>query len=168
MKGLSIRPLQTDESALLRALRMRALRNAPDAFAQTIGEIQDKPETYWQQLAKNLRLSHHEFFIAFLNEEPVGITYGHLEVADRHVAQVGSMWVSPTARGKGIGKRLLHRTLSWATAQGAQRMRLWVTADNSPATKLYKSSGFVPTGKTDLLPSHPDLHVIEMERELGP
>ena len=167
MKGLSIRPLRTDEWKLLKALRMRALTDAPDAFAQTIGEIQDEPETYWQQLAKNLRLSHHEFFIAFLNEEPIGITYGHLEATDRHIAQVGSMWVSPTARGKGIGKQLLHRAMSWAAAQGAQRMRLWVTAGNSPATKLYESSGFVPTGKTDLLPSYPSLHIIEMTRELG-
>ncbi len=167
MKSLSIRPLQTDEWTLLRKLRTRALMDAPEAFAQTIREIQDEPETYWQQLAKNLRLSHHEFFIAFLDEEPIGMTYGHLEAVDRRVAQVGSMWVSPMARGKGIGKQLLHRTMSWAAAQGAKRMRLWVTAGNSPATKLYKSSGFVPTGKTDLLPSHPSLHIMEMERELG-
>ncbi len=167
MKSLSIRPLRTDEWGLLRKLRMRALTDAPDAFAQTIGEIQDEPETYWQQLAKNLRLSYHEFFIAFLNEEPIGITYGHLEATDRHIAQVGSMWVSPMARGKGIGKQLLHKAMSWATAQGAQRMRLWVTAGNSPAMKLYKSSGFVPTGKIDLLPSYPSLHIIEMTRELG-
>ena len=167
MKSLSIRPLQTDEWTLLRKLRTRALMDAPEAFAQTIGEIQDEPETYWQQLAKNLRLSHHEFFIAFLDEEPIGMTYGHLEAVDRRVAQVGSMWVSPMARGKGIGKQLLHGAMSWAAAQGAKRMRLWVTAGNSPATKLYKSSGFVPTGKTDLLPSHPSLHIMEMERELG-
>lgn len=166
MKSLSIRPLQTDEWELLRELRVRALTDAPDAFAQTIEEIQGEPEAYWQQLAKNLRFSHHEFFIAFLNEEPIGITYGHQEAVDRHVAQVGSMWVSPMARGKGIGKQLLHRAMSWATAQGAKRMRLWVTVGNSPAMKLYKSSGFVPTGKTDLLPSYPSLHVIEMTREL--
>ena len=75
------------------------------------------------------------------------------------------MWVAPMARGKGIGKQLLHRTMSWAVAQGANRMKLWVTAVNGPATKLYESSGFVLTGKTNLLPSHPDQHVIEMERE---
>ena len=166
MKSLSIRPLQTDEWELLRELRVRALTDAPDAFAQTIEEIQGEPETYWQQLAKNLRFSHHEFFIAFLNEEPIGITYGHLEAVDRHVAQVGSMWVSPMTRGKGIGKQLLYRAMSWATAQGAKRMRLWVTVGNSPARKLYESAGFVPTGKTNLLPSYPSLHVIEMTREL--
>ena len=166
MKSLSIRPLQTDEWELLRELRVRALTDAPDAFAQTIEEIQGEPEAYWQQLAKNLRFSHHEFFIAFLNEEPIGITYGHLEAVDRHVAQVGSMWVSPMARGKGIGKQLLHRAMSWATAQGAKRMRLWITVGNSPARKLYESTGFVPTGKTDLLPAYPSLHVIEMTREL--
>lgn len=167
MKSLSIRPLRTDEWTLLRELRARALRDAPEAFAQTIGEIQNESETYWQQLAKNLRFSHHEFFIAFLDEEPIGITYGHLEAVDRRVAQVGSMWVSPMARGKGIGKQLLHEAMAWAAAQGAQRMELWVTAGNSPATKLYESSGFVPTGKTDELPSRPSLHIIEMARELG-
>lgn len=167
MKSLSIRPLRTDEWALLRELRARALRDAPEAFAQTIGEIQDEPETYWQQLAKNLHLSHHEFFIAFLDEEPIGITYGHLEAAARRVARVGSMWVSPMARGKGIGQQLLHGAMAWAAAQGAQRIKLWVTAGNSPAMKLYQSSGFVPTGKTDILPSHPSLHVIEMARKLG-
>ena len=164
MKSLSIRPLQTDEWELLREIRVRALTDAPDAFAQTIEEIQGEPEAYWQQLAKNLRFSHHEFFIAFLNEEPIGITYGHLEAVDRHVAQVGSMWVSPMARGKGIGKQLLHRAMSWATAQGAKRMRLWITVGNSPARKLYESAGFVPTGKTDLLPSYPSLHVYRNDK----
>ena len=110
IKSLSRRPLRTDEWELLRELRIRALTDAPDAFAQTIWEIQDEPEMYWQQLAKNLHLSHHEFFIAFLNEEPIGITYGHLEAADRQVAAAKALvsnsfigqYPGPPLRGRSV------------------------------------------------------------------
>ncbi len=66
MESPSIRPLQTDEWALLRELRIRAVTDAPDAFAQTSHEVQSEPQAYWQQLAENLRLPHHAFFLAFV------------------------------------------------------------------------------------------------------
>lgn len=156
-----------DEWALLKELRIRAVADAPDAFAQTSYEVQSEPQAYWQQLAENLGLPHHEFFIAFVNEEPVGMAYGCLEADDRHVAHVGSMWVAPTTRGKGIGKRLLETVVSWAAKQGATRLKLWVTAGNTPATQLYEASGFVPTGATDMLRPDSGLQIIEMERNLG-
>ena len=144
----------------------QAVADAPEAFAQTSHEVQGEPEAYWQQLAANLRLPHHEFFIACVNAEPAGIAYGRLDAADREVAHVGSMWVSPIARGEGIGKQLLERVMSWAAEQGATRIKLWVTEGNSPATKLYESSGFVPTGATALLRADSSLQIIEMERGL--
>ena len=76
------------------------------------------------------------------------------------------MWVAPTTRGKGIGKRLLEIVVSWAAEQGATRLTLWVTAGNGPATQLYEASGFVATGATDLLRPDSGLQIIELERNL--
>ena len=166
MERFSIRPLRTDEWALLKELRMQALEDSPDAFAQTIDEIRDEPEAYWQQLAMNLRFPHHAFFVAFVHDKPAGIAYGRLEAEERTVAHVGSMWVSPTVRGTGIGKKLLERVMAWAVEQGATRIKLWVTVGNSPATKLYESSGFAPTGATDVLRVSSPLQIIEMARGL--
>ena len=166
MKRFSIRSLRTDEWALLKELRIQALEDTPDAFAQTIDEVRDEPEAYWQQLAMNLRFPHHAFFVAFVRDKPTGIAYGRLEAEERTVAHVGSMWVNPTARGTGIGKKLLERVMSWAVGQRATRIKLWVTMGNSPATKLYESSGFVPTGATDALRVGSPLQIIEMASDL--
>ena len=168
MEKLSIRLLRTDEWALLKELRIQALEDTPDAFAQTIDEVRDEPESYWQQLAMNLRFPHHAFFVAFVRDKPIGIAYGRLEAEERTVAHIGSMWVSPTVRGTGIGKKLLERVMSWAVEQRATRIKLWVTVGNSPATKLYESSGFVPTGVTDVLRAGSPLQIIEMARGLSP
>lgn len=61
---------------------------------------------------------------------------------DDGIPELISMWVSPAARGKGVGDRLVESVAQWARQQGATALGLEVVEDNEKATALYRRSGF--------------------------
>jgi ribosomal protein S18 acetylase RimI-like enzyme len=77
------------------------------------------------------------------------------------------MWVSPRARGHGVGEALVSAVTGWAAARGFAAVHLWVTETNSPARRLYERCGFKPTGERKPLPSDPSLHELAMRRPLA-
>ena len=63
------------------------------------------------------------------------------------------MWVSPAARGRGVGDLLISAVERWAVERGAKMLRLAVMPDNGKAIALYERHGFADTGELgDLLP----------------
>ena len=57
-----------------------------------------------------------------------------------------AMGLLPPYRGRGIGERLLLKTISAARARGITRIELGVFSDNQAAIKLYKRAGFIKEG----------------------
>lgn len=55
------------------------------------------------------------------------------------------LYVAEGYRRKGLGRRLLHHSQSFATEHGAAFVRLDVSAGNEPALSLYKAAGFAVT-----------------------
>lgn len=60
-------------------------------------------------------------------------------------AAVQNLGVCPDARGRGLAAALLARCLRGFAAAGAKWVQLEVTAENTPAVRLYKRFGFRPT-----------------------
>ncbi|MCO7219633.1 GNAT family N-acetyltransferase [Klenkia sp. PcliD-1-E] len=56
------------------------------------------------------------------------------------------MWVSPTARGQGVGRLLVDAVDRWSREEGAVRVVARVFDDNAPAVGLYTALGFVLDG----------------------
>jgi len=70
------------------------------------------------------------------------VAFGGLYVEEPEVAMVGSVWVEPGYRGRGLGK-----AVTWhVTREALRRSRyacLWVRTDNQPAIRAYRSIGYV-------------------------
>jgi ribosomal protein S18 acetylase RimI-like enzyme len=84
--------------------------------------------------------------------EENGIVLGDAVVLYRqgfHSARLYSIVVSPKARGKGIGAKLLARCEAAAKERGCITLRLEVRADNDAAINLYRSRGYDLTARTD-------------------
>ncbi len=65
-----------------------------------------------------------------------------------------SMWVSPFARGHGVGDAAIGRVLTWAHAeQGGAPVVLSVKTHNEPAIQLYQRHGFTDAGPSPDDPS---------------
>ena len=79
--------------------------------------------------------------VARLHDEPVGC--GALRFDEGRPAMIKRMWVSPTARGLGVGRRLLTELEHRATERGSTRIRLDTNGALHEAIGLYRSSGYV-------------------------
>jgi ribosomal protein S18 acetylase RimI-like enzyme len=71
--------------------------------------------------------------------EPVG--FG-MSVAERGMAEIGSVVVDPAHRGHGLGRRLIGGLMGWARAMNCEQAYLQVDQTNTVALGLYGSLGF--------------------------
>jgi DNA-binding MarR family transcriptional regulator/GNAT superfamily N-acetyltransferase len=78
--------------------------------------------------------------VARLRDEPVGC--GALRFIDGEPAQVKRMWVARSARGLGLGRRLLAELEQRVRARGGTAIRLETNRRLSEAIALYRSSGY--------------------------
>lgn len=144
-----------------RAIRLEALQDAPLAFATTHAQAADFSEEVWRQ-----RIVDSAQFLAILDGVVVGTATGLTDPEDSGVVLLVAMYVTPAARGKGIGEQLVSAVVAQARADGARRVRLYVVETNSGAERLYARCGFVRTGATIPLPHRPDLLEQEMTLDL--
>jgi len=52
------------------------------------------------------------------------------------------IFIAPSARGLGLGKRLIAQAAEWGETRGAKYVRLCVDQDNTNAIEFYKAVGF--------------------------
>jgi ribosomal protein S18 acetylase RimI-like enzyme len=84
--------------------------------------------------------------------EENGVVLGDAVVLYRqgfHSSRLYSIVVSPKARGKGIGAKLLAHCEAAAKERGCITLRLEVRADNDPAISLYRSRSYELIARTD-------------------
>jgi ribosomal protein S18 acetylase RimI-like enzyme len=90
---------------------------------------------------KELRPPAGAFLVATLRGDPVGA--GALKFHGEDPAELKRMWVAPSARGLGIGRRLLDALERRAATDGATMIRLETNRSLTEAVGLYRSAGYV-------------------------
>ena len=149
----------------MRALRLRSLRDAPQAFASSLESELARPDTHWASLAERSERGEAEgadgaagasgasvVWVAIDGELWCGMAGSFWFDRPAGVAQLWGMWVEPTARGRGIGRRLVDAIADWAADRGALRLRLGVVNRVPEVTAFYERLGFSSTGETRSLP----------------
>jgi ribosomal protein S18 acetylase RimI-like enzyme len=154
---IDVQRVRSDEWELLRDLRLRALADAPEAFATTHAEAQARPADWWRDWTeRSASEAGQAMFVAHDGDAAVGIVgvYG-----GRGRFDVISMWTDPAHRGKGVGSALLHAAVAFA--EGAP-VFLSVTDGNDDARRLYERHGFVATGLIEPLRSNSQRSIHEL------
>lgn len=80
------------------------------------------------------------FLMATLRGEPVGC--GALKFHEAAPTELKRMWVAPTARGFGVGRRLLTELEARAAASGCRAVQLETNRVLTEAASLYRSAGY--------------------------
>ncbi|MEX2550653.1 MAG: GNAT family N-acetyltransferase [Nitriliruptoraceae bacterium] len=159
----------------VRAVRLLALVDAPDAFGTTSVEESALPDDTWRQrLSGGARQTLLAWHHAVARDDggggltPAGIVQVGPIVGDPQAAGdhgVYGLFVVPSARGLGVAEALLAAAAGIAREAGAPRLRLDVGDHNTPAQRLYHRVGFRSTGRVGSLPA-PRQHVTEHELAL--
>src|SRR5262249_42322802 len=146
----TIRRIRADEGPSLRALRLRALADAPMAFGSTLAREQALTDDAWRERAQGgASAADRVTFVAEHDGRWLAIAAGLAcdpDVRDDPRPELVGMFVAPEARGHGVGAALVDAVVSWARARQAGGLTLWVTVTNTPAVALYERCGFRRTG----------------------
>ena len=164
----TIRPVRVTELELHRAIRCRALEDAPDAFGETLAQALARDDAGWAALHRSVtEPGPHAMFAAFHDARAVGMVYALVDAGDPEAGRIGGMWVDPDARGRGVGRALLSAAITWEEARGRARLALWAPAHSAWALRLYRSAGFIGTGERAAMPGRPALEILRMLRTGG-
>ncbi len=141
---MEVRKLKKSDAAAVWALRMKALKIDPIAFAESVRELE---RLSVEEFAKRLGSEECDDFVfgAFDGEEMVGMTGFYREKAEKlnHKGHVWGVFVSQAARGTGVGRALIAGVIQEAKKlRGMRRLLLTVTVTQEAARKTYESLGF--------------------------
>lgn len=167
---MEIRRLGRDDAALLRDVRLRALRDAPYAFSSWLAREAELPGAFWRErVAESEAGETGVIYVAFDGGRCVAMAGGFVADQQRGDAMLWGTWVESSARRHGVGRRLVEAVAGWARDVGARRLKLAVAQDEAsrPAAALYQALGFEDTGESEPLQSDPSSVARVMARALG-
>ncbi|MFH8347012.1 GNAT family N-acetyltransferase [Streptomyces sp. NPDC018045] len=160
--GYLIRPVKADEWKRLRELRLAALADplARIAFNESLEKVTAYSDDVWRRRAA--RSDEDRDPLTIIGEAPDGGWGGMVVVlvedegaderdGEEPWAHVVGVYVRPEHRGTGLARELFAAAVEWAwsrTEPAVRRVRLWVHEENGRAVALYRSLGFVETGRT--------------------
>lgn len=140
--------MRSGDGARLRALRLRALAQAPGALYGDLAEETAHPPGHWEG---RLTLPGRATLIATLDGADVGLLHCGPPTwdatADPRHFDLGEAWVAPDARGHGVSDALVAAALAHARECGASAVTLWVHDANPVAARAFARRGFRPTGR---------------------
>ena len=156
-----VRRLTVHDHAEVRALRLRALQGAPDAYGSSYEREVAFADDVWRD---RLRPGGNPHFGAVDETGAwVGMAVGELDDDDPDGAYVLAVWIDASARGGDLLSRLVDEVAAWAAGQQRTVLRLHVTDGNERAERAYRRLGFVRTGDFEVRPRD-DAREYEMVR----
>jgi ribosomal protein S18 acetylase RimI-like enzyme len=138
--GVIIRRAEVDDWQICRDIRLRALREEPQAYESTLEDEQHLSDQQWRE-----RLVRASTFLAVDHENVVGMAVALPQ--DDGDMMIVAMYVAPDARRRGVAARLIDEIGRMAMSRGSSRLVLDVADGNAAAERSYRRYGFVPIGQ---------------------
>ena len=121
--------------------------DAVRCFEQYFAELESRFEGGFDP-ARTISAEAHELVpprgalvLARLRGQPVGC--GAVKFTKKHVAELKRMWVSPTVRGLGVGRRVVNELERLASEANVHLIRLETNRTLQEAIGLYRGAGYV-------------------------
>ncbi|WP_296228975.1 GNAT family N-acetyltransferase [Ralstonia sp. UBA689] len=146
MIDIAIRPLATEDAEAFKALRLKAIQDAPTAIWPTQDE--EAARTLDETRGRIQPTGHQVVFGAFAGPALIGIAGLRREPLTQvaHKAVLWGVFVDPAHRRSGIAGRLLDAAIAHARAARVLQIQLCVNAENPRAQALYRNAGFETFG----------------------
>jgi GNAT superfamily N-acetyltransferase len=136
--ALIVRPAQSDDWPKLRAIRLEALSDAPEAFGSTYAVAAKLSNFQWRSM-----IERSLYFLAERDGDVVGMVSGGLNERHPGTHWLYGMYVTPTARGSQTAALLVDAVAAWARGEGALPAR---HVDRRACSGLLRASGLCRDG----------------------
>lgn len=146
--ALTLRPATPDDIPVIAAIYGPNVR---DGIASFEYEVPDEAEMARRQAA--ILIAGYPYLVATINGAVVGYAYAsaYRTRPGYRFACENSVYVSPAAQGKGVGRALLDRLIDDCTASGYRQMIAVIgNLGNHGSIALHRAAGFTVVG---VLPS---------------
>ena len=142
-KKVEVSLLGPDEWVRLRAIRIRALIENPEAFGAALVEVEEQSREVWLKLFEK-----EDYIVASINGVDVGMLYIEVLNGDHGATcWIGGCWTDPSYRGNGVMRALFNYIDNHSKEKDWVRQGLGVWVDNLLAIKAYESLGFTFAGE---------------------
>ena len=162
--------LQETSWAEFRALRLRALREEPQAFGQSYEVARAFPDAFWEARFQEVADGGSWLMCARIDRHLVGMVGAFQTDDDRsnQRATIVGTYVDAAVRGRGIGRQLLAALLDQLVRGDRVTVaHLGVNAEQAAAVHLYREAGFHVVGEESLTLGDGLLHrVLMMEKRV--
>ncbi|MCK5637296.1 MAG: GNAT family N-acetyltransferase [Flavobacteriaceae bacterium] len=136
--NIEIRPIkQSDNKSISKIIKsaLEEFNAAIEGTAYTDKETDDMFNAYTDD--KSI------YYVALLNDEIIaGSGINYLKDGNSDICELQKMYMSPKARGKKIGKRLIIKSLDFAKKAGYKQCYIETFPNMEAAIRLYKKNGF--------------------------
>lgn len=151
--GIRIRRFTAREWPAYRALRLRSLANAPEAFGSSHAAEEAWAQELWMARLTAASVSGRDCPLVAESAGPdgaiadmLGLLWAKCDAEDAGIVNLFQMWVAPEARGRGVAAALVDEAVAWARSIRAHTVRLGVVCSNQAAIRLYLRKGFRDVG----------------------
>ncbi|MFN7250250.1 MAG: GNAT family N-acetyltransferase [Anaerobacillus sp.] len=144
---MEVRVLEPTDAKDYQLLRLEALQTNPEAFVASYEEEKDYPLEHYEN---RFCSEYSVFFGAFDNGQLVGVVSLVKETKQKlkHRANIFAMYITPSARGLGIGRKLMIAAIENAlNSEGIEQVYLSVVTTNKAGRNLYLNLGFEIYGR---------------------
>ncbi|NLG22314.1 MAG: GNAT family N-acetyltransferase [Actinomycetales bacterium] len=141
MSEISVRLLEEENWSEYRDVRLRALKESPEAFVASAEEEEGYEEDRWRG-----RMRRSRRLLAEQGDTVVGVvSVGSHNVETPGSGELFGLWVDPALRGSGVARKLLEAAAAQARQDELKHLVYWVGTDNGRAVAFASSFGFRPT-----------------------
>ena len=161
MNEITVRRCGAPDATILKAIRLEALRDTPEAFGATFDEVSRWSAHRWREAARDWNA-----YFGQLDGEVVGMASGGWSDAAPGTHWLYGMYVAPRARGTGVATALVEEVSHWARSLGAGSLYLHVTETVTRARAFYAKMGFRETGEVATMARDPMRRLVTMVRDL--
>jgi len=147
---IMIRPIVRDEVPQWWELRLRALKDHPEAFGSDYET--SRQQGYDHVINRNFGpdAGFNSIFVAVDADGTFLSTAGVFSDTGKrsHIAYIVGVYTAPEARGHGLSRSLIDTAIDLCRSAGSLRqVHISVNADNASALHIYQAAGFVPWGR---------------------
>jgi GNAT superfamily N-acetyltransferase len=140
-QSVVIELIDPDQWERLRSIRLKSLRENPEAFGGNFESESAENETEWREKFKKL-----DFIIAAVNGIDVALmSIEELDGDFGATCWIGGCWSDPSYRGKGIFRKMFEFIDAQDRDWKIQGLGVWI--DNYSAIAAYEKLGFVRMGE---------------------